>query len=121
MQHLPAAWVVDPDDPRAPPQELWDQMTPAERRRVVDSLPTKLDFPRASPPDVWFHGEVLPLPEVSELLARLGDFRTRIEKAERDIEEAGRRAEEAERALAEERQKLAEALAEIDRLKRERS
>jgi hypothetical protein len=34
---------VDPDDPRAPPQELWERLTPEERARIVDSLPS--EFP----------------------------------------------------------------------------
>jgi Uma2 family endonuclease len=34
-----AAWLIDPADPRAPPQEVWDRMTVAERDRVVASLP----------------------------------------------------------------------------------
>ena len=272
MQHAPASWVVDPADPRAPPQEIWDEMTPAERQRVVDSLPSELEISQAHPPEGDFHfeakaaakdtlrgyfqrigrpvyvacelpvyypkeplfapdviavrdvelkhrmswtvssegkgldlalevlwagrakkdleenvaryaalgipeyfvfdrrrlrlrgyrlpsptakryqpilpqegrlasavldlelgieGETLrfyhglaPLPEAGELIARLGsmvgDLETRMEEAERRSEETERRIEEAERALAEERSKLAEALAEIDRLKRER-
>ncbi len=280
MQRAPASWVIDPDDPRAPPQELWDQMTPAARQHVVDSLPSEFEISQANPPEGDFHfeaktaakdalrgyfqrigrrvylacelpvyypnepmfapdvmavrdvelkhrmtwtvsnegkgldfaleilwagrakkdlevnvaryaalgipeyfvfdrrrlrlhgyrlsspgarryqpiipqegrlacsvldlelgleGERLrffhgaaPLPETGELITRLGsmvgDLETRMEDAERRAEETQRRAEEterraedAERALAEERQKLAEALAEIDRLKRERS
>ncbi|HEY8429098.1 MAG TPA: Uma2 family endonuclease, partial [Sandaracinaceae bacterium] len=42
-------YVVDPDDPRAPPQAVWDAMSPEERRRVLASLPS--DIPRASPPE----------------------------------------------------------------------
>ncbi|WP_426755543.1 hypothetical protein [Myxococcus sp. Y35] len=32
---------VDPDDPRAPPQEIWDALSPEERQRICDSLPSK--------------------------------------------------------------------------------
>ncbi|HKY37093.1 MAG TPA: Uma2 family endonuclease [Polyangiaceae bacterium] len=32
-------WVIDPDEPRAPPQALWDGMSPAERAKIVASLP----------------------------------------------------------------------------------
>jgi len=35
-------WVVDPDDPRAPPQDVWERMSPAERTRVVASLPSEV-------------------------------------------------------------------------------
>ena len=272
MQHAPTSWVIDPADPRAPSQELWDQMTPIERQRVVDSLPSEFEVSQASPPEGDFHfeaktvakdtlsgyfqrigrrvylacelpvyypnerlfapdliavldveqkqrmtwtvsnegrgvdlalevlwagrakkdleenvaryaalgipeyfvfdrrrlrlrgyrlpsptakryqplipqegrlmssvlslelgieGEKLrfyhglaPLPETGELIARLGsmmgDLESRMDDVERRAEEAERRAEEAERALDEERRKLAEALAEIDRLKRDR-
>ena len=36
------AWVVDPADPRAPPRETWERMTPAERERVVATLPSDM-------------------------------------------------------------------------------
>jgi hypothetical protein len=113
MQHAPASWVIDPDDPRGPPQEIWDQMTPAERQRVVDSLPSKRDMVQTHAFDECCQPGVFPLPETGELITRMGDLETRIEHAERRTEVAERRADEAERALA-------EALAEIDRLKRKR-
>jgi hypothetical protein len=34
-----ARWVVDPKDPRAPPTEIWREMSPEERAAVVASLP----------------------------------------------------------------------------------
>lgn len=37
-----AAWIIDPADPRAPPQEIWDRMSATERERVVASLPTDM-------------------------------------------------------------------------------
>ena len=37
-------WLIDPEDPRAPPQEIWDQMTSAERARLVESLPADMPF-----------------------------------------------------------------------------
>jgi hypothetical protein len=49
----PARFTVDPLDPRAPPQELWDRLTDAERRLVVASLPS--EFPRAEPPEGDVH------------------------------------------------------------------
>jgi Uma2 family endonuclease len=42
-------YVVDPDDPRAPPQAVWDAMSPEARRRVVASLPSEVL--RAAPPE----------------------------------------------------------------------
>jgi Uma2 family endonuclease len=38
-QRLPAGWVFDPDDPRAPTAEQWEGMTPEERARVLATLP----------------------------------------------------------------------------------
>ncbi len=43
------AYVVDPADPRAPAQEIWDRMTEEERRAVLSSLPSEV--PRAEPPE----------------------------------------------------------------------
>jgi Uma2 family endonuclease len=37
-----STWIVDPADPRAPPQDVWDRMTPAERAAVVASLPADM-------------------------------------------------------------------------------
>ncbi|MBX3125845.1 MAG: Uma2 family endonuclease [Polyangiaceae bacterium] len=42
MRMAEAAWIIDPADPRAPPQEIWDRLTPAERERLVGSLPTDM-------------------------------------------------------------------------------
>ena len=117
MQQALTSWVIDPADPRAPPQEIWDEMTPAERQHVVDSLPSKRDMVQTHAFDECCQPGVFPLPGAAELITWLGsmvgDLATRMEEAERRAEETERRAEEAERALA-------EALAEIDRLKRER-
>jgi Uma2 family endonuclease len=35
---------VDPDDPRAPSMEIWEQLAPAERERIVDQLPSEIDL-----------------------------------------------------------------------------
>jgi Uma2 family endonuclease len=32
-------YTLDPDDPRAPPREVWEQLNPAEQKRVVEMLP----------------------------------------------------------------------------------
>lgn len=42
VQRVPAGYVFDPEDPRAPTEEQWSQMTPVERARVVDMLPSSL-------------------------------------------------------------------------------
>ncbi len=42
-------WKVDPIDPRAPPLEVWDSLTAAEREVVCASLPSEI--PRATPPE----------------------------------------------------------------------
>ncbi|WP_437688077.1 Uma2 family endonuclease [Sorangium sp. So ce176] len=44
-------WRVDPDDPRAPTAEVWEQLTPAQRRELVDSLPSEFPLDEASPPE----------------------------------------------------------------------
>jgi hypothetical protein len=36
-------YVVDPEDPRAPSQEVWDALSPREREQVVDSLPSEIE------------------------------------------------------------------------------
>lgn len=33
-------WTIDPDDPRAPPREVWERLTEAQREAVVDALPS---------------------------------------------------------------------------------
>lgn len=43
------AYVVDPADPRAPAQALWEALPAAERARIVAELPSEL--PRAYPPE----------------------------------------------------------------------
>jgi Uma2 family endonuclease len=40
---------VNPLDPRAPPQAVWNELTPAERQRVLDTLPSEIE--RAEPPE----------------------------------------------------------------------
>lgn len=47
MQRAP--FSVDPDDPRAPPQQAWERMTADERRVVLESLPS--EPPLSAPPE----------------------------------------------------------------------
>ncbi|WP_437899553.1 hypothetical protein [Sorangium sp. So ce124] len=98
MQRAPTSWVIDPDDPRAPPQELWDRMTPEERQRVLDTLPSKFEISKA---------------RISETEMSLDEERRRFDEERRRLDAERQRADEAER-------RLAEALAELERLKRER-
>ena len=42
-------YIVNPSDPRAPSEELWNRLKPDERLRIVASLPS--DFPSAHPPE----------------------------------------------------------------------
>jgi Uma2 family endonuclease len=39
---MPDAYVIDPDDPRAPPWEVWERMSPEERAYVVEMLPSEI-------------------------------------------------------------------------------
>jgi Uma2 family endonuclease len=39
---LPDTYIIDPDDPRAPPWDVWERMTPEERARVVEMLPSDI-------------------------------------------------------------------------------
>ncbi|WP_438023511.1 hypothetical protein [Sorangium sp. So ce233] len=38
---LPDDYRIDPEDPRAPSQEMWDRMSPEQRDRVVAMLPSE--------------------------------------------------------------------------------
>lgn len=55
MQRAPVAWLVDPDDPRAPPQDVWDRMTAEEHQQVLDALPSEFEASEANPPEGDFH------------------------------------------------------------------
>lgn len=55
MDRAPVTWFVDPADPRAPPMAIWDRMTPEERERVIDALPSEFEITEANPPEGDFH------------------------------------------------------------------
>ena len=57
MSQDPDHWLVDPDDPRAPPQEIWDRLSEAQRQRVVDRLPSEFEATEAQPPEGDLHTE----------------------------------------------------------------
>jgi Uma2 family endonuclease len=67
-------YVVDPDDPRAPPQEVWDRMTPEQRERVVASLPSEFEVSEASPPegDPHFDAKTAARDALQGYFARIG-------------------------------------------------
>ena len=44
-------WTIDPDDPRAPPREIWARMSSEERARVVAELPSEFPVNEARPPE----------------------------------------------------------------------
>jgi Uma2 family endonuclease len=46
-----SGWIVDPDDPRAPPTEVWARMTPEQRAAVIAALPSEFPASEASPPE----------------------------------------------------------------------
>jgi hypothetical protein len=64
---------VNPDDPRAPPQEVWEQLSPEERARIVNSLPFEFSSSEASPPEGDPHYEAK-----SRAREVLGSFFSRI-------------------------------------------
>jgi Uma2 family endonuclease len=43
-QSLPAGYLFDPEDPRAPTTEQWERMQPDERDRVAAMLPSEVPF-----------------------------------------------------------------------------
>jgi Uma2 family endonuclease len=55
-QPLPAGYVFDPADPRAPSEAQWTAMTPAERARVVAMLPIEVPW-ELQPPEGDAHRE----------------------------------------------------------------
>lgn len=59
MAERPEPWTVDPDDPRAPPQEIWDRLTQEQRQRVLDSLPSEFPPSEACPPEGDLHTEAV--------------------------------------------------------------
>lgn len=50
-QRSDAPWVVDGADPRAPPADVWERMSPQERAAVVESLPSEFEPSETAPPE----------------------------------------------------------------------
>ncbi|MBN1607602.1 MAG: Uma2 family endonuclease [Polyangiaceae bacterium] len=58
VQPIPSPlWVVSLDDPRAPPTDVWNAMSDAERQAVLDALPSEFPAVEAHPPEGDFHDE----------------------------------------------------------------
>jgi Uma2 family endonuclease len=65
---------IDPDDPRAPPQELWERLSVEERARIVDRLPSEFPVSEAMPPegDPHFDAKVRAREVLSGFFSRIG-------------------------------------------------
>jgi hypothetical protein len=48
---VPLSYFIDPDDPRAPPSDLWSAMTPEERARLAEGLPSDFTLDFLPPPE----------------------------------------------------------------------
>lgn len=59
MSQRPDPWLVDPTDPRAPPEEIWNRLSEAERQRVVDSLPSEFEPTESTPSEGDLHTEAV--------------------------------------------------------------
>jgi hypothetical protein len=97
------SYRVDPDDPRAPPQELWDRLTPEERARIVASLPSEFPVSERTPPEGDPHFE-------AKVRTRVEGVEQRCTELEQQLATEAQRREEAER-------RLAEALSELEQLR----
>lgn len=51
MSIRPYRYRIDPDDPRAPPQEVWDRLSSRERARILEELPSEFPVSEANPPE----------------------------------------------------------------------
>ncbi|HYO68613.1 MAG TPA: Uma2 family endonuclease [Archangium sp.] len=45
------SYRIDPDDPRAPSRERWERLSPEERARIVDELPSEFPVSEEAPPE----------------------------------------------------------------------
>jgi Uma2 family endonuclease len=73
MRDLTPSWSLDPNDPRAPSEEVWESLTPEERLWVVDSLPSEIES--ALPPEGDVHRLAAHGP-----MGALGEFFRRIRR-----------------------------------------
>lgn len=73
VQGLPEGYRVDPVDPRAPSQEQWERMSPAERARVTDMLPSEVPLELQPPEgDAHFGAKVRARGTLDDFFRRIG-------------------------------------------------
>jgi Uma2 family endonuclease len=65
---------VDPDDPRAPPQDVWDELSAEERARICAELPSEFPVSEASPPegDPHFEAKIRAREVLETFFSRIG-------------------------------------------------
>ena len=44
-------WTIDPEDPRAPPTDIWQRLTREQQLAIVEALPSEFPASEASPPE----------------------------------------------------------------------
>ncbi|TKD10255.1 Uma2 family endonuclease [Polyangium fumosum] len=68
------SYRVEPDDPRAPPEDVWERMSEEERARVVASLPSAFPASEAAPPegDAHFDAKARTRQTLGSFFQRLG-------------------------------------------------
>jgi hypothetical protein len=104
-------WIVDPDDPRAPPTEIWERLTPEQRAAVIEALPSEFPASEVSPP-VPFADELI------DRITRLAEeAQSRVERLEAELEQEQRRREEEQRRREEAEAEIARLRAELEKLR----
>ena len=111
MSALP--YRINPDDPRAPPQEVWDRMTAEEREALLASLPS--EFPVTK--EAALEGDEL-IRMLERIVDQLDEHNAELQR--QLIKEQLLRVEEQQQREEAER-RLAQALAELERLRCGRS
>ncbi|TKD09996.1 hypothetical protein [Polyangium fumosum] len=117
----PRAFAVDPEDPRAPPEEVWNALSAEERRRVVDMLPAARPQDREKAERALAEARRLVDEErmrADELRMRADELRMRADELRMRADELRMRAEEERKRADEAEQRAAALQAELDRLRR---
>jgi Uma2 family endonuclease len=73
-QQNPHRYHVDPDDPRAPPADVWDALSEPERQHILDELPSEFPVDEAHPPegDEHRHAKEMATDALSSFFERTG-------------------------------------------------